>query len=142
MIARAGKSIEIKIPSKFGYEKVVMASVAALAEKMGFDQSKVEDVKTAVGEAITNSIEHGNNMNSRANVVVTMTMKDNRLEISIRDKGNKKLPATRDIPNIDEKISGQSDARGWGLYLIESLMNEVRFKETPKGRELKMVLNL
>ena len=54
------KIIEVHIPSILGYEKVAMESAAAAAKIMGFHQSRIEDLKTAISEACSNAMEHGN----------------------------------------------------------------------------------
>ncbi len=43
---------ELHIPNKFGSEKIVMEQVATLAKKIGFTDNRIEDLKTAVSEAI------------------------------------------------------------------------------------------
>ena len=58
-------SVEVRLPSRLGYEKVAMSTAAAVAKLMGFKPERVEDLKTAVAEACINAIEHGNLMNER-----------------------------------------------------------------------------
>ena len=52
-------TVELKIPSELGYEKVAMAAAGSVAKKMGFTADRVDDLKTAVSEACINAIEHG-----------------------------------------------------------------------------------
>ena len=48
-----------------------------------------------------------------------------------------------ETPNIDEKMKGSEKARGWGVFLIESLMDEVTFESKPGGGNVvKMVIHL
>ena len=56
-------SVEVRLPSQLGYEKVAMSTAAAVAKLMGFREDRVEDLKTAVAEACINAIEHGNILN-------------------------------------------------------------------------------
>ena len=49
------RRIQLHIPSELGYEKVAMAAAATLATKIGFSQDRIEDLKTAVGEACINA---------------------------------------------------------------------------------------
>ena len=59
-------SVEVRLPSQLGYEKVAMSTAAAVAKLMGFREDRVEDLKTAVAEACINAIEHGNIIERRA----------------------------------------------------------------------------
>ena len=56
-------SVEVRLPSRLGYEKVAMSTAAAVAKLMGFREDRIEDLKTAVAEACINAIEHGNRLN-------------------------------------------------------------------------------
>ena len=56
-------SVEVRLPSRLGYEKVAMSTAAAVAKLMGFRDDRVEDLKTAVAEACINAMEHGNRLN-------------------------------------------------------------------------------
>ncbi len=41
-------TVEVRLPSRLGYEKVAMSTAAAVAKLMGFREDRVEDLKTAV----------------------------------------------------------------------------------------------
>ena len=53
-----GKSttVEVRLPSRMGYEKVAMSTAASVAKLMGFREDRIEDLKTAVAEACINAI--------------------------------------------------------------------------------------
>lgn len=67
------KVIELRLPSKLGYERVAMDTASSLARRMGFPEEKVESLKTAISEAVTNAIEHGNQQDAGVKVVVLLT---------------------------------------------------------------------
>jgi serine/threonine-protein kinase RsbW len=123
-----------------GCEKVAMDFAASVARSMNFPADRVEDLKTAVAEACTNAIEHGNKLDANVKVGVSLTVDKNRLQISVHDKGAGIGRAT--TPSIDDKIEGKNDPRGWGIFLIESLMDEVSFESTPEGSVVKMIIHL
>jgi anti-sigma regulatory factor (Ser/Thr protein kinase) len=46
-------------------------------------------------------------------------------------------------PCIENKIEGKDHPRGWGIFLIKSLMNEVSFEPSPEGGNIiKMIIYL
>ncbi len=130
------KSIEMHIPSELGYEKVAIATVAAIARKMDFSRDRVEDLKTAIGEAVSNAIEHGNQLNVDMAVLVTLTIENNTLALNVIDQGQKPIPSV--LPNREDR----KDHRGWGMFLIRNLVDEVEIISEPGRNEMKMVIRL
>lgn len=133
--------IELHIPSIMGFEKVAMECAASVAKRMGFTEDRIEDLKTAVAEACLNAIEHGNKMDIHTKVGITLTLEESRLQVAVKDEG--KGMGEVSFPNIDEKMEGKDKTRGWGIFLIKSLMNEVTFEASPEGGNVaKMVIYL
>jgi serine/threonine-protein kinase RsbW len=57
MVNLKGKPVELRVPSRMGYEKVAMGTAASVAKLMGFPDARIEDLKTAIAEACINAIE-------------------------------------------------------------------------------------
>ena len=126
--------VELRIPSRRGYEKVVMAAAAVLAKDMGLPVHRIEDLCTALSEAILNAMEHGNQMNSHLEVIITLTQTPGKLSVSIRDQGKGFIPPLHPSkPSIEEKVSGIDSSRGWGWFLIKQLVDQVEVSPTPGG---------
>jgi serine/threonine-protein kinase RsbW len=137
----ADEKIELHIPSVLGFEKVAMECAASVAKKMGFTEDRIEDLKTAVAEACLNAIEHGNRMDRNTKVGITLTVEESKLQVSVKDQG-KGIDQIL-TPCIENKIEGKDKPRGWGIFLIKSLMNEVTFEPSPEGGNItKMIIYL
>jgi serine/threonine-protein kinase RsbW len=135
------KKIELHIPSVLGFEKVAMECAASAAKKMGFTDDRIEDLKTAVSEACVNAIEHGNKMDASTKVGITLTIEESRLQVAVKDEGEG--VGQINPPSIENKIEGKNKTRGWGIFLIKSLMNEVKFESKPEGgNEVRMIIHL
>ena len=133
--------IELHIPSVMGYEKIAMETAASMAKRMGFTEDRIEDLKTAVAEACINAIEHGNEMDSSTKVAITLTAEESKLQVTVKDEG--KGMGKTSSPSIVSKIEGKDKTRGWGIFLIKSLMNEVKFEPSPEGGNVvKMIIYL
>jgi serine/threonine-protein kinase RsbW len=136
-------SVEVRLPSRLGYEKVAMSTAAAVAKLMGFKDERVEDLKTAVAEACINAIEHGNLLNEGLSVGVVLSSVDDALEVKVIDdgKGLKTLPPK---PDIDRKIHGEEDPRGMGMFLIQALVDEAEWVKGGNGRSsyVRLVIRL
>jgi serine/threonine-protein kinase RsbW len=131
---------EIHLPSTQGAEKIAMDFAATVAKGMNFPAERVEDLKTAVAEACMNAIEHGNKLHASTRIGVKLTLDERGLQVAVHDKGAG-VGRVR-VPDIDSKIEGESDARGWGVFLIENLMDEVSFESTADGSVVRMIIYL
>ena len=135
------KKFELHVPSVLGNEKVAMEFAASIAKQLDFPPDRIEDLKTAVAEACLNAIEHGNKMDASTKVGISLTIAGGRLQVAIQDegKGIGQVPT----PDIETQVEGKTDPRGWGIFLIKNLMDEVSFESTPEGRNVvKMIIHL
>jgi len=134
--------IELTLPSRLGYEKVAMNAAANVAKLMGFDEERVEDLKTAVAEACINAMEHGNKLDDALSVGVTLFMGTDSLEVRVVDRGSG-APVTRTAPDIDKKMHGDESPRGMGMFLIQALVDEAEWVSSPlAGSYARMVIHL
>jgi serine/threonine-protein kinase RsbW len=126
-------TVELRLPTHLGYEKVAMSTAASLAKLRGFPDDRIEDLKTAVAEACINAIEHGNRLNEKLSVGVVLRADPDALEVKVIDDGTgmKKQPAK---PDIDRKMHGEEDPRGMGMFLIQALVDEAEWVTGMDGK--------
>ena len=74
---------------------------------------------------------------TKEQVEIHFKIKDDRLVIQVTDKGRGFDKSKVEIPNIDEKLRSHSK-RGWGLKLIEELMDRVTFESSDEGTTVTM----
>jgi serine/threonine-protein kinase RsbW len=136
-------SVEVRLPSRLGYEKVAMSTAAAVAKLVGLRPDRIEDLKTAVAEACINAIEHGNRLNEKLSVGVILSASDDVLEVKVIDdgKGMKGKPVK---PDIDRKMHGEEDPRGMGMFLIQALVDEAEWVAGIDGKSsyVRLVIRL
>jgi serine/threonine-protein kinase RsbW len=141
-VARA-TTVEVRLPSRLGFEKVAMSTAASVAKLMGFREERIDDLKTAIAEACINAIEHGNRLNEKLSVGVVLSAGTDALEIKVMDdgKGMKNQPAK---PDIDKKMHGEEDPRGMGMFLIQALVDEAEWVvgTNGKGSYVRLVIRL
>jgi serine/threonine-protein kinase RsbW len=136
--------IEMRLPSRLGYERIAMDTAASLARRMGFAPDRIDALRTAIGEAVTNAIEHGNQADAAMKVVVILTVRTDELIISVADQGRKVLDPAQTFlqPRITDAFQ-RADKGGWGIWLIRELMDEVEFSFAPgSGNQVRMVVHL
>ena len=143
MVETKGTSVEVRLPSRLGFEKVAMGTAASVAKLMGFPDDRIEDLKTALAEACINAIEHGNHLNDNLCVGVILSASAEALEVKVMDNGSgiTKQPAK---PDIDRKMHGEEDPRGMGMFLIQSLVDEAEWVKgtAGNGSYVRLVIKL
>jgi serine phosphatase RsbU (regulator of sigma subunit)/anti-sigma regulatory factor (Ser/Thr protein kinase) len=132
---------ELHLPSALGAEKRAMEFAAEVAAKMGFPRERIDDLKTAVAEACINAIEHGNRLQATTKVGIRLTADAERLLVAVHDKGSG-IVKKQGSPDLESRIEGRADPRGWGIFLMESLVDEVSFETTSEGNVVKMIIYL
>lgn len=120
--------IEMKIPSKAEYVGVIRLTLSGIASRMGFTYEVIEDIKIATSEAVTNAVQHAYQQDEGGEVVVGFALHADSLEVMVADSGKSFSPAQRRRETGpyggNEKVELLREG-GLGLYLIESLMDEV-----------------
>ena len=136
-------TVEVRLPSRLGFEKVAMSTAASVAKLMGFRDERIDDLKTAIAEACINAIEHGNRLNEKLSVGVVLSAGSDQLEIKVMDdgKGMKQQPTK---PDIDKKMHVEEDPRGMGMFLIQALVDEAEWVvgTNGKGSYVRLVIRL
>lgn len=122
--------IKMEIASNPQYVSVVRLTTSGIANKIGFCLEDIEDIKVAVSEACTNAIKHS--LDNKFSVEYTIF--ENGLTIGITDSGK-----GYDVNSIDEPNLEEPKESGLGLFIIQSLMDEVDIKSNINyGTVIKM----
>lgn len=125
--------IKLSIPNRPEYVSVVRLTVSAIANRMGFDIEKIEDIKVAIAEACTNAITHGKHANDD-NFNIDFIVDEKKLTIYVQDNGKGCAANGIEKPDLENLKEG-----GLGVFIIRSLMDEVDIaSELGKGTTIKM----
>ncbi len=115
---------------------------SAVAESMSMSPDKIDEVKMAVIEACLNACEHSKAERREIEMVFSILGVDEpeSLQITVRDGGVGFGTEEGDKPGAgDEKESNVLHKRGWGLQIIEGLMDEVLIESGSSGTTVVMV---
>jgi serine/threonine-protein kinase RsbW len=109
---------------------------------LGLSSERIEDLKTVVAEAAVNAMEHGNKGLPDSRVRVSMSYKDNAINVAVTDEG-KGIKVFPPKPNIERIIDQLDPPIGFGIFLIKQLADKVEFLPAPnKGHVVNMSINL
>ena len=124
------ETIKMEISANPEYVSIIRLTTSGIANKVGFCLDDIEDLKVAISEACMNAIKHS--LEDRFTIIYTMIEKGLTIEIIDNGKGyNTKEVSEPDLDNLKES--------GMGLFIIESLMDEVNVESTEgKGTSIKM----
>jgi anti-sigma regulatory factor (Ser/Thr protein kinase) len=108
-----------------------LRQVKKLSACLGFTAVRIQEVTTAVREALANAVQHGNRGRTTATVRFFAWEAQGALLVEIRDAGSglERMPSA---PDLGKQILGLEPVAGWGLHLMCTLASEVRFVH--KGR--------
>lgn len=127
--------IEMRLPASAEYVSLIRLTLSDVFSRAGASYDDIEDSKIAVSEAVTNAFKHAYKENPETGMInLCFEIFDDKIKIVISDQGESfdyettksKLGPYDDNENIDFLREG-----GLGLFLIESLMDEVTvYKES------------
>jgi len=133
------KNNTITIPSLEDYLPDVDNFVEGLLENYGLDKSLIADIAISVTEAVVNAIVHGNKSILEKVVSVTVNRTRTAVEITVVDQGEGFNPDEIDNP-IDE--ANLLKEVGRGIFIVRSLMDEVKIEPSTTGTKITLIKNL
>ena len=129
MKSKSLNEVTLTFPSRSSNEGFARSVAACFAAQMDPTLNELEDIKTAVSEAVTNAIVHG-----YPDAIGTVTLKlrvcpGNILELTVKDKG-------RGIPDVEKArqpmfTTGGAERSGMGFTIMESFMDQLLVRSLP-----------
>ena len=119
---------KMSVDSRSVNESFSRAAVAAFAAQLDPTVEEINDIKTAVSEAVTNCIVHGYK-NSVGKIYITVKIRENEsVSISIRDRGC----GISDIKKAREPLFTTlgGDRAGLGFSVMESFTDKLTVRST------------
>ena len=132
-----GNYMTLEFPSKSSNESFARTAVACFAAQLDPNLEELGDIRTAVSEAVTNCIVHAYPDRLGPIVLRCRILKDNTLDIVIKDKGV-------GISNVEEAMrpsytTGGAERSGMGFTIMESFMTELEISSKEgKGTTVHM----
>ena len=127
---------ELVITSELDATAEARSWVTQHAQQAGFYDNDLFSIELAVGEALTNVVEHAYNGEAGHNIYISLTIDETKLTLTIRDLGRKFNKELYSPPDL----STPSEHGGYGVFLIFELMDEVIYDTSlPQGTQIKMV---
>jgi serine phosphatase RsbU (regulator of sigma subunit)/anti-sigma regulatory factor (Ser/Thr protein kinase) len=128
--------------SEPGNERLAIDEVAKAVAGLDLDGPRLERLKTAVGEATMNAIEHGNHNRPELPVEIRVVTDDTDLKVQITDQGGERPIPEVETPDLEAKLAGLQTPRGWGLFLIQEMVDDLRTAVDEHHHTIELVMHL
>lgn len=130
----SAEEYEVVVPMDDESEMIAAHTLEEIARRHNVSPKTVNQIKTALLEASINASEHSLSPDRR--IRQKFRVEEDRIVITISNRGLRLTD--RKPPVASEDDADQSIRRGWGLKLIEKLMDEVRIDHTDDGTSISM----
>jgi serine phosphatase RsbU (regulator of sigma subunit)/anti-sigma regulatory factor (Ser/Thr protein kinase) len=131
-----------EVASEPGNERLAIDQVAEAVAGLGLDGPRLERLKTAVGEATMNAIEHGNGNRPELPVNVSVVTDDTDVKVRITDQGGERPLPEVETPDLEAKLAGLQTPRGWGLFLIQNMVDALTTTVDEHHHTIELVMHL
>ena len=89
-----------------------------------------------------NAMEHGNRYREEAPVLIEVSASNADLSVKITDEGTGPTVLEPQAPNLEAKLEGAQTPRGWGLFLIKSMVDEMKVTGDERHHTVELILHL
>ncbi len=122
---------EMVVPMGEDTELIAAHAVEEVARRYNFPSKAINQIKTALVEACINASEHSHSPDRK--IYQKIAFEDDRIIITVSNRGLRLQDKNAEQINPDE------GRRGWGLKLMQKLMDEVKFEQVDDGTRISMV---
>lgn len=121
---KAENEMTLTFPSRSANEAFARAAVACFAAQLDPNLEELNDIKTAVSEAVTNCIVHAYPDRIGEIYIAAALSENDLLTVKVRDRGC----GIADVQKAMEPLftTGGSERAGLGFAVMQELMDEVR----------------
>lgn len=133
---------EFSLSSEPGNERIAMERVAEAVAGLDLEERQLERLKTAVSETAMNAIEHGNRFDPTLPVRVQVTAFPSVLSVRVTDCGAGPDVPAPDTPDLEAKLAGEQSPRGWGLFLIKNMVDDLLVSANGDHHTVELIFRL
>ena len=133
---------DFQIESAVGNERLAIERVCEAVGQLALPSARLERLKTAVGEATMNAMEYGNRYQPDLPVSIRVSLLGQSLSVEIVDHGGGEEIPEPEAPDLEAKLAGLQRPRGWGIFLIKNMVDDLRTRSDGTHHTLELILEL
>jgi serine phosphatase RsbU (regulator of sigma subunit)/anti-sigma regulatory factor (Ser/Thr protein kinase) len=131
-----------EVPSDLGNERVAAERVVDAVAPLQLPAPVLDRLRTVVAEATMNAIEHGNGCRTEVPVGLSVSASPSAVTVHVVDQGGGIDLVEAESPDIEAKLAGLQTPRGWGLFLIRSMVDVFEVTSDGEERTVELVIRL
>lgn len=133
--------VELEIPARPDFLSLARLVITGAANiEPTFSDDRIEDLRIAVSEAVTNAIEAHASSGADERVILRCDLAEDRIEVEVIDRGAGFDPSTAPTapsPDDPDRLLHES---GLGIPLMRELVDETEFRASPTGTVVRLVV--
>lgn len=127
---KAAHEYEIVVPMGDDTELIAAHAVEEIAKRHSFSSKAINQIKTALVEACINATEHS--LSPDRKIYQKFAFANDKLTVTVSNRG------LRLADKQAAEFTPDEGRRGWGLKLMKSLMDEVKYERVDDGTRISM----
>ncbi len=133
--------IRLDLPATHKYLNLLSACIGEMLLRLD-DRAEIEqtiyNIQLAVQECCANIVDHAyDERTGRINAILTLTDAPRCLVVELHDNGRAFEPENVPLPKL-----GEPQVRGFGLFLMKELLDEVNYDPQPGNNRWRLVKRL
>ncbi|MGH7492172.1 MAG: SpoIIE family protein phosphatase [bacterium] len=133
---------ELKVPAHTDYLADLRDFVMRIGKKYAFPDKIVNNFKLAVDEASTNIMRHAYRESGEEGfITIRALVRKQSLTICLIDQGKFFDPRRMQAPDLQRYVQIGKKG-GLGIFMMRKLMDEIDYRRTEEGNELRMTKNV
>lgn len=113
--------------------------ITDIANEFNLDDDIKNNLSLSLSEAASNAMVHGNKLDPKKYIVITITVNDDKIEIVIKDEGNGFDPSSVPDPTAPENLLKDS---GRGIHIMKTFLENMHYNFTDSGTEVILEISL
>lgn len=135
---KQGNFMSLEFAALSQNEAFARIAVASFVSQLDITMDELEEIKTVVSEAVTNSIIHGYEENPEGIVRISVAMTAERIELVIEDNG-------KGIEDVEQAMQPlyttkpELERSGMGFTIMENFMDSIEVVTSPgNGTKIRL----
>jgi anti-sigma B factor antagonist len=133
---------EFTLSSEPGDEHLAMQQVAAAVQELHLPPARLKRLKMAVTDATLRAIEYRSKYRPDFSLSIRVLASQKVMAVRAANQGSSRPPPTTQAPEMEAKLAGQYSPRGWGFFLIERRVAEMKGTGDPPRHIIELFLYL
>lgn len=131
-----------RLESRSGNQFQAAELVASVVKPFQLSEKRLTALEIVVVEATLNALEHGNQFDQEKSVLLEVLFNSTAIAVRIHDQGTSGPIDEPAPPDLAAKLAERETPRGWGLFLIRHLSDEMHLSGDAHSHMIEIVFSL